>query len=468
MAQLGVIGLGTMGANLARNAASRGIAVSVFNRTREKTDAFIASYGAEGAFTPCISLSEFCKSLKCTRVVLLMVQAGAAVDAVLKELTEYLDDGDIIIDGGNSLYRDTEHRMKTMEEKGIRFIGMGVSGGEEGALKGPSMMPGGEIKAMKEVLPMLQSMAADDGLGGKCVTHIGPGGAGHFVKMVHNGIEYAVMQLIAEIYDVLKTIGGYTDTQLAETFESWNTLPELQSFLVEITGKIFSAKDAKTGTSMVEMIKDIGGQKGTGKWTVAAAMEYGVAVPAITAAVEARILSTSTLLRTEGRKFPHVIDIHDPLPRPMKLRSLSASALELGVLLAYHQGFSLIKAASDAEGWKLDLPEIARIWRGGCIIRSHALGVFQQMYSSDSTAGREKFLHRLSGERQLDLRRIVGIGVSRGLPLAALAGSLAYLDALHRERLPQNLVLAQRDFFGAHGFPRTDKEGVFHGNWHGA
>ena len=465
MSQLGVIGLGTMGANLARNAASRGISVSVFNRTREKTDAFIASHAGEGKFTPSITIAEFVKSLKRTRVVLLMVQAGSAVDAVLKELTEHLDDGDIIIDGGNSLYRDTERRITEMEEKGIRFIGMGVSGGEEGALKGPSMMPGGEQKALREVLPMLQSMAADDGLGGKCVTHAGPAGAGHFVQLVHNGIEYAVMQLIAEIYDVLKTIGGYSDQQLSETFEAWNTLPELQSFLVEITGKIFQAKDQASGKALVDMIRDKGGQKGTGKWTVAAAMEYRVPVQAITAAVEARILSSSTMLRAEGKKFPHVIDIHDPLPRPMKLRSLCAATLELGVLLAYHQGFALIKAASDAEGWKIDLAETARIWRGGCIIRSHALGTFQDLYGEKSASGRDAFLHRLGGERQLDLRRIVNIGVSRALPVPALAGSLMYMDALHREWLPQSLVVAQRDFFGAHGFERTDKEGVFHGEW---
>ncbi len=465
MSQLGVIGLGTMGANLARNAASRGIAVSVFNRTREKTDAFIAAHAGEGTFTPSITIAEFVKSLKRTRVILLMVQAGSAVDAVLKELAEHLDTGDIIIDGGNSLYRDTERRIKEMEAAGIRFIGMGVSGGEEGALKGPSMMPGGDPKALREVLPMLQSMAADDGLGGKCVAHVGPAGAGHFVKMVHNGIEYAVMQLIAEIYDILKTIGGYTDAQLAETFDAWNTLPELRSFLVEITGTIFAAKDGASKKPLVEMIRDKGGQKGTGKWTVAAAMEYGVPVPTITAAVEARLLTSNAALRKEGKAFPHVIDIHDPLPRPMKLRSLSAATLELGVLLAYHQGFALIKAASEAEGWMIDLAETARIWRGGCIIRSSALGMFQEMYGQKPASGRDAFLHRLGGERQLDLRRIVNIGVSRALPLPALSGSLMYMDALHREWLPQNLVVAQRDFFGAHGFERTDKEGVFHGEW---
>jgi 6-phosphogluconate dehydrogenase len=327
------------------------------------------------------------------------------------------------------------------------------------------MMPGGQRGAVKALLPLLQAMAADDGIGGKCVASVGPGGSGHFVKTVHNGIEYALMQLIAESYDVLRTIGGFDAAQLADTFEAWSALPELGSFLTEITGKMFRTTDDATGKLLLDLIQDKGGQKGTGKWTVDAAMEYGVPVPAIVASVESRTLSGSTELRSDGKEYPHVMDLHDPLPRPLKLRSLVAAALETSTLLAYQQGFSLLKVASDAEQWKLDLSEIARIWRGGCIIRSRALAMFQGMHGEDAEAHREAFLHRLSGERQLDLRRIVGIGVSRGVPLPAMSASLTYLDAVHRAWLPQNLVVAQRDYFGHHGFERTDRSGVFHGDW---
>lgn len=461
--QLGLIGLGTMGANLARNAVSRGVKVAVFNRTREKTDAFVAEHHSEGEFVHCLSLKDLVKALKKPRPILLMVQAGAAVDSVLEELLPLLDKGDIVIDAGNSRYRDTERRQTLCKEKGITLIGMGVSGGEEGALKGPSMMPGGDKKAVETMLPLLQEMAADDGRGGKCVAYMGPGGAGHFVKTVHNGIEYAAMQLIAEVYDVLKSIGGFSNEQLAETFEAWNTLPELSSFLVEITGAIFRKHEGKG--HLLDVIRDKGGQKGTGKWTVEAAMEYGASIPTIMAAVDMRILSSAEDLRTAGKILPHHIDIHDPLPRPLKLRSLCASALELSVLLAYRQGFHILERASAAEAWDLDLSETARIWRGGCIIRSGMLGMFQGMFSKKPEAHRDAIIARFSGERQVDLRRIVSIAALRGVPLPALSTSLAYLDALHREWLPQNLVVAQRDFFGAHGFERSDKNGNFHGDW---
>ncbi len=465
---LGLIGLGTMGANLARNAARNGATVAVYNRTTEKTDAFLKAYASEGAFVACHTLKDMMKALPAPRVVVLMVKAGQPVDDMIEELTPMLAKGDIIVDAGNSLYRDTERREKALSAKNLHFVGMGVSGGEEGALLGPSMMPGGSNESYNVLKPLVEKMSANDGDGGKCVSHIGPGGAGHFVKMVHNGIEYGIMQIIAECYDVLRSIGGYNHEQLAETFESWNMLPELQSFLLEITGKIFHVKDAESGKYTLDIIKDAAGQKGTGKWTTETAMNYGVAIPTINAAVDARILSGSAELRAEHAKFPFSIDIHDPLPRPQKLRALVAATMELSVICAYLQGFELMRVADKTEGWKLNLSEIARIWKGGCIIRSTFLKTLEQAYSTNKSlaqAGWEGVHARFSGERQLDWRQVVEIGVSRGVPMPAVSASLSYYDTLLRKRLPQSLIQAQRDFFGAHTYERTDKPGTFHTKW---
>lgn len=457
-----------MGANLARNAARNGATVAVYNRTTEKTDAFVKSYASEGTFVACHTLKDMMKALPAPRVVVLMVKAGQPVDDMIDELTPMLAKGDIIVDAGNSLYRDTERREKALSAKNLHFVGMGVSGGEEGALLGPSMMPGGSNESYNVLKPLVEKMSANDGDGGKCVSHIGPGGAGHFVKMVHNGIEYGIMQIIAECYDVLRSIGGYDHAQLAETFESWNMLPELQSFLLEITGKIFHVKDAESGKFTLDIIQDAAGQKGTGKWTTETAMNYGVAIPTINAAVDARILSGSIELRAEHAKFPFSIDIHDPLPRPQKLRALVAATMELSVICAYLQGFELMRVADKAEGWKLNLSEIARIWKGGCIIRSTFLKTLEQAYSTEKSlaqAGWEAVHTRFSGERQLDWRQVVEIGVSRGIPMPAVSASLSYYDTLLRKRLPQNLIQAQRDFFGAHTYQRTDKPGTFHTKW---
>jgi len=483
--QLGVIGLGTMGANLARNAARNGAKVAVYNRTQKRTDAFVKDYKGEGEFIACNNLSELAKALDAPRAILIMVKAGKPVDEVIAELLPHLEKGDIIIDGGNSHYPDTERRVEELAKHKIRFLGMGVSGGQEGALHGPSMMPGGDRGAYEDVEPLLLKMAADvEGLkvesskmeDGKCVSFIGSGGAGHFVKMVHNGIEYAIMQLIAESYDLLKSEAGKSNAELAEIFSSWNEGEDLNSFLVETTAKIFAKKDdllssseehvaeqratSREASSLIDLIKDAAGQKGTGKWTTEAAMKLGVAIPTINAAVDARIISGAQEHRAKSQNLPETIE--QPYPKPEKLTSRVRIALELSMISAYVQGFELMKQANTEKGWDLNFSEIARIWRGGCIIRSVFLKKLQEAYATgDST----ELYKRFEGEGQLDWRRVIAIGTGRGIPLPAMTASLAYYDALRRERLPQNLTQAQRDFFGAHTYERTDKEGSFHTQW---
>lgn len=462
---IGVLGLGTMGANLARNAARNGAQVSVYNRTAETTDKFIQEYGSEGEFISSKSYKEFVQSLEHPRAILLMVKAGEVVDGVIKDLLPLLEKGDIVIDGGNSHYPDTQRRTKEMLEEGIHFIGMGVSGGEEGALNGPSMMPGGDAEAYKKVAPILEKMSADDGEGGKCISYIGEGGAGHFVKMVHNGIEYGIMQLLAESYALLKDIGGFTNEQLAETFAAWNADEDLSSFLLEITAEIFAKKDEENSGDLIDVIADRAGQKGTGKWTTEAAMTYGVAIPTINAAVDARILSGSTEKRASHQSLPVNVDEHDTVPPPEKLRSIVRNAFELAAICTYEQGFDLIEQAAKEEKWKIDLAEVARIWRDGCIIRSAILPSFQAKYAKGDKTAAENIMQRFSGEKQLDWRRAITYSASRGIPTPALSASLSAYDAYRAERLPQNLIQAQRDFFGAHTFERTDKEGKFHAEW---
>jgi 6-phosphogluconate dehydrogenase len=420
----------------------------------------------EGKFVATKSLEEFCKSLKHPRSILLMVKAGDAVDDMLRELFEHLEEGDIIIDAGNSLYSDTARRQKRASEKGIHFVGMGVSGGEEGALLGPSMMPGGEEAAYRTLEPLLTKMSADDGAEGKCVCYIGPGGSGHFVKMVHNGIEYGLMQLLAEVYDVLKSEGSSND-DLATVFDEWSKTESLQSFLIDVTAKVLKKKDDESGESLVDLIKDVAGQKGTGKWTVNAALDLGVAIPVIIAAVQARILSGDPEGRARWNK-----ELSEALPEQhtdyKPLKELAKSALELASILTYLEGFELLRKASEEEQWNLPLSEIARIWRGGCIIRSSLLPLFQENFSSDDAkrkAARTKLLERSQGEPQIDWRRFVTIAVERGIPVPALSAALAHFDTLRRPKLPQNLIQAQRDFFGAHGYERRDRDGTFHTHW---
>jgi 6-phosphogluconate dehydrogenase len=461
--QLGVIGLGTMGANLARNAASRGARVAVYNRTTEKTDEFLGKHAAEGEFIACHTFQELKDALTPPRAILLMVKAGPAVDEVMREVLPFLDKGDILIDAGNSHYRDTERREKEMKEAGIHFFGMGVSGGEEGALKGPSMMPGGDPEAYAHMEPLLRAMAADDGAGGKCVAHAGPGGAGHFVKMVHNGIEYALMQLIAETYDVLRRCARVGNKELAQIFGEWSTGDDIGSFLLEITADIFRKKDPETGKDLIDLVGDRAGQKGTGKWTTEAAMDLGAAIPVINAAVDARIISGDTGMRETGRHMPFQGTGVSEDPRVVV--ALCRSALELSTILAYEQGFVLIAKASDAYGWKIQLPEMARIWRGGCIIRSVLLPGYQKSLSAGGEREQQELVARFTGKRQSNWRTLIGLAAGSGVPVPALCASLAYYDAYRADRLPQNLIQAQRDCFGAHTFERTDKPGAFHADW---
>ncbi len=463
--QLGVFGLGTMGANLARNAARNGAIVPVFNRTTEKTDEFMKKYGKEGNFIACHTLQEFINALKPPRPILLMVKAGKPVDEVIDELLPLLAKGDILIDAGNSHYRDTARREAMLKEKGIHFVGMGVSGGEEGALKGPSMMPGGDKEALDSLMPLLQKMSAGDGDTGTCVSYMGPDGAGHFVKMVHNGIEYGIMQLIAESYDMLKSVGRLSNADLATLFDEWNKGEDLQSFLVEITARVFRQKDPDTGKDLIDLIADRAGQKGTGKWTTEAAMDIGVAIPTITAAVDARILSGDANLRKAGQMTLKG-DVSSASADARDVAAQARSALELATIVTYLEGFHLLEKASKEYGWGLNLPEVARIWRGGCIIRSVLLPKFQEFLSMDAKGVmRSDLLARLTGKRQQNWRQFLSLAVSQGIPMPAHAASLVYFDTLRREHLPQNLIQGQRDLFGAHTYERMDKPGVFHTEW---
>ncbi|OGJ56670.1 hypothetical protein A3D88_02740 [Candidatus Peribacteria bacterium RIFCSPHIGHO2_02_FULL_52_16] len=467
--QLGLIGLGTMGANLARNAARNGADVFVFNRTSEKTDAFIKDYAKEGSLEAVYSLAGLCKTLKSPRVIILMVKAGDAVNACISEVLPHLSKGDILIDGGNSHYRHTERRQEELEQKGIHLLGMGISGGEVGALEGPSMMPGGDKSAYEKIEPLFIKMAADDGsaslttggAGGKCFTYVGPGGSGHYVKMVHNGIEYGIMQLIAEAYHVLKVEGGLSNEDLGKIFAEWSASDDLRSFLMEITAKVFKKKES--GKFVLDQIKDAAGQKGTGKWTTDAAMEYGVAVPTITAAVDARIMSSTKEFRVMRSGIAPVSVEEDSLPKEV-LPDIVRSALELSIINTYAQGMQMLSVANAKEDWQMQTSEVARIWRGGCIIRSAILEHYQKAFEGDKAAS-EHLRERCSGDRQLEWRHVVALGAERGIPLPAMSASLSYYDSYRSAWLPQNLVQAQRDFFGAHGYEKLDEEGNFHTNW---
>ncbi len=467
--ELGVIGLGTMGQNIARNAERQGAKVAVYNRTTSKMHDFMEQYGDTGDFVGCETYEELADAMTPPRAVLSLVSAGKPVDYVIDDLLEQFEEGDIIIDGGNSNYQDTERRYTELKEKGIRYLGMGVSGGEKGALEGPSMMPGGDREAYEELKPLLKGMAADDGAGGSCVSFVGKGGGGHFVKTVHNGIEYGIMQCLAETYDVLKNIGEFSNDALADAYGDWNETDLLSGYLMEITEKIFRRPDDRTDQDLIDVIKDAAKQKGTGMWTTKSSFDYGVAVPTITAGVEGRIISGHRDIRskTEGQ-LPSALNTEVDVPPADKLRKQVRSALELSVISAYIQGFLLIHQANKDNDWGIDLQEVARIWRGGCIIRSSLLPLFEDLFSDDQAAAGEAcqtFLGVVEGSRQLQWRKLVQLARAYGIPVNAIGSSLNWFDSFRKGDLPQNLTQAQRDFFGSHTYERVDEDGTFHTDW---
>jgi 6-phosphogluconate dehydrogenase len=463
---IGVVGLAVMGENLALNIERNGFPISVYNRTSERTREFMSARAAglnvQGAFT----IEEFVASLAKPRRVLLMVKAGAPVDAVIEELKPHLDPGDMIIDGGNSYFKDTERRSKQLESEGLRFVGMGVSGGEDGALWGPSLMPGGPADAYKILEPALIAISAKSD-SGPCVTHIGPGGSGHYVKMVHNGIEYGDMQLIAEIYDIMRRALGMTAAEISDVFARWNQ-GKLSSFLVEITAEVLKFQDPETGQPLVNLILDQAEQKGTGRWTSESALELGTPVPTIDAAVFARTISSMKDRRVAASAVLSGPSGDVRIQPTEEILSALENALYFAKISSYAQGMALLRAASDNYDYRLNLAEIARIWKAGCIIRAALLDTIMQAF------GQRPDLENLLLSPQIapamnesagSIRKVLAIARDSGIPASALSASLDYVDSYRSPSLPANLTQAQRDFFGAHTYKRIDKPGVFHTEW---
>ncbi|WP_293777607.1 NADP-dependent phosphogluconate dehydrogenase [uncultured Corynebacterium sp.] len=469
LAQIGVVGLAVMGSNLARNFARNGNTVAVYNRSPEKTRALISEHGDEGAFIPSETVEDFVASLERPRKAIIMVQAGAATDAVINQLTEAMDEGDIIIDGGNALFTDTIRREKEVAAKGRHFVGAGISGGEEGALNGPSIMPGGPAESWETLGPILESIAANvDGT--PCVTHIGPDGAGHFVKMVHNGIEYADMQVIGEAYQLLRYGVGMEPAEIAEVFREWNA-GDLDSYLIEITAEVLAQKDPETGAPLVDVIVDAAGQKGTGRWTAISGLELGVPITGIAESVFARALSSATAQRAAAQEgqLPSGTIAELNVDKAEFVEDVRR-ALYAAKLIAYSQGFDEIKAGSEEFGWNVDPRDLATIWRGGCIIRAKFLDRIREAYDNNADLPALILDPYFKGELENLIdpwRRVVVAATQLGLPVPVFASSLSYYDSLRAERLPAALIQGQRDFFGAHTFKRVDREGTFHIEWSG-
>ena len=471
LAQIGVVGLAVMGSNLARNFARNGHTVAVYNRSTEKTHNFMANHGAEGDFIPSETITDFVASLEKPRRAIIMVQAGNATDAVIHQLADAMDDGDIIIDGGNALYTDTIRREKEIADRGLNFVGAGISGGEEGALNGPAIMPGGPEKTWEALGPLLESIAANvDGV--PCVTYIGPDGAGHFVKMVHNGIEYADMQVIGEAYQLLRYGAGMTPAEIAEVFRTWNA-GDLDSYLIDITAEVLAQVDAETGKPLIDLIVDSAGQKGTGRWTVKAALDLGIPVTGIGEAVFARALSGATNQRqaTIGNLPSGTLTTLAELgvDRDTFIEDVRR-ALYASKLVAYAQGFDEITAGSADHNWNVDPRDLATIWRGGCIIRAKFLNRIVEAYNANPELPTllldPYFKAELTGLID-SWRRVVTLATQIGQPIPVFASSLSYYDSLRIDRLPAALIQGQRDYFGAHTYQRVDKPGTYHTLWSG-
>jgi len=466
-ADIGLTGLAVMGRNLARNIAKHGHTIAVHNRTTERMTALLDEHGDDGDFVGSESMEDFVASIKKPRAIIVMVKAGEATDAVVDELVPLLDEGDIVIDAGNAHFKDTLRRQLALEEKGLHFVGMGVSGGEEGALNGPSIMVGGSEHAYERLGPIVEDIAAQvDGT--PCATHVGPDGAGHFVKMVHNGIEYADMQLIAEAYDILRNVLSKEPAELAGIFREWNE-GDLDSFLIELTATVLEHEDA-SGKPFIDVVADAAEQKGTGRWTVQSALDLGVPVTGIAEATFARSVSGHTEQRQAARKVFHETSDTPPIEDVDQFVEDVRTALYAAKVVAYAQGFDQIVAGSDEHDWDVSPGDLATIWRGGCIIRAKFLDRIREAYEEEpdlTTLMTQEYFAKALKDGEAGWRRVVSTATAYGIPVPAFGSSLSYFDALRRDRLPAALIQALRDNFGAHTYQRVDREGTFHTLWAG-
>ncbi len=468
-ANIGLVGLAVMGQNLVLNMEDKGYRVSVYNRTREVTEKFIEGPAKGKNIVPAYSLEELVESLEKPRKIMLMVKAGNPVDIIISNLKPLLDEGDIIIDGGNSFFKDTIRRTTELEGEGILYLGAGVSGGEEGALKGPSIMPGGNKEAWDQVKNILMDISAKVDGNIPCCDYIGPDGAGHYVKMVHNGIEYGDMQLISEAYFIMKELLGMSAQEMQEVFEEWNE-GELNSYLIEITADILGRVDEETGLPLVDVILDRAGNKGTGKWTSQEALELGVVAPTIVDAVFARYISALKEERIEASKVLHGPEPHfDGTDEERKqLIEDIGNALYASKICSYAQGFQLLDQASKAYDWDLKLGDISLLWREGCIIRAQFLNKIKEAYDRNPNLKNlmlDPYFKEILEKAQSGWRRVISLAVLNGIPVSSFSSALAYFDGYRRERLSANMIQAQRDYFGAHTYERVDKEGYFHTEW---
>ena len=467
-AHFGLIGLGVMGENLVLNAERNGFSSVVYNRTYAKTEEFLAGLGAGKNIQGATDLQDFVNKLEQPRRILMMVKAGGPVDAVIEQISPYLDEGDLLIDGGNSEYHDTERRVAELESKSFGFIGMGVSGGAKGALEGPSMMPGG-TKASYDAIESLVCKMAAQVEDGPCVTYIGPGGSGHFVKTVHNGIEYGIEQILAEGYDLMKRVGGKSSLEMADVFAHWNSTEELSSYLVEITEVCLRTMDPDDGTSLVEKIQDKAGQKGTGLWTVVSALQMGASVPTIYAALNGRVMSSMKDQRIKAEPI-----LKGPAMQPFDMGSSAdgmaplMDAMVLACMASYAQGMELMRIASAEHNYNLNMPSIAQIWKGGCIIRARLLKRIQDAFNTNPQLENlliDPWFADQVNRRLPGLAKVVAGAAAAGIPVPCLSSTLDYINSYRSARLPQNLVQAMRDCFGSHTYERVDKDGIFHTEW---